>query len=267
MSSAAKTLELLSYFTTARPEIGLSALCRLAGRDKATAYRHLQALEEAGFVEQNPMTKHYRLGPALLQLAQTREATVPRKAAAETALTKLADATGETSHVSVLSGTTLYALVACEAHSHSTRVIIDVDTLALHATASGLCALAFGSSDLMDSLRDPLPAFTPSTMTTVAQVTQAVDAIRDTGFAQADRYYGEDTRSIAAPIFDHTGHLAGTVAVACVATRFTPELGANVMLHLTITAQDITRNWGGTLPHSVPAAWSRTLSNTLDIAS
>ena len=79
MSSATKALKLLSYFSTARPEIGLSQLCRLAQRDKATTYRHLQSLEAVGFVEQNPMTRQYRLGPALMHLSQVREITVPRK--------------------------------------------------------------------------------------------------------------------------------------------------------------------------------------------
>ncbi|WP_405108304.1 helix-turn-helix domain-containing protein [Phaeobacter sp. BS52] len=113
MSSATKTLALLSHFSADRPEIGLSQLCRIAGRDKATTYRHLQALETAGFVEQNPTTKHYRLGPAVLQLAQVREATVPRKLGAQLPLSQLADVTGETAHVSVVSGSTLYALASC----------------------------------------------------------------------------------------------------------------------------------------------------------
>ena len=104
MSSVTKTLALLAFFSPSRPEIGLSQLCRLAKRDKATTYRHLQALEEAGFVEQSALTKMYRLGPALLQLAQVREATVPRKMGAEAALAALSDATGETAHVTVLSG-------------------------------------------------------------------------------------------------------------------------------------------------------------------
>ncbi|ABD56428.1 IclR family transcriptional regulator [Jannaschia sp. CCS1] len=267
MSSATKTLELLAHFTTARPEIGLSAMCRLAGRDKATTYRHLQSLEEVGFVEQNPTNKMYRLGPALLQLAQTREATVPRKAAAEAALARLANATGETSHVSVLSGSTVYALASCESHSHSTRVIIDVDILPLHATGSGLCALAFGPSELMDVVGDAPEVFTPRTPATGAQVARAVAQTRDTGFAQSDRHYGEDTHSISAPIFDQTGHYAGAVTVASVATRFTPALGDCMKHHLVMAARDITRNWGGTLPRSVEAAWARTLTDTLDPSS
>ncbi|WP_461427879.1 IclR family transcriptional regulator [Gymnodinialimonas sp.] len=267
MSSATKTLELLAYFTTARPEIGLSAMCRLAGRDKATTYRHLQALEEVGFVEQNPASKMYRLGPAVLQLAQTREATVPRKAAAEAALTRLAEATGETSHVTVLSGGTIYALASCESHGHATRVIIDVSVFPLHATASGHCALAFGPTELMDQVTDDLEVFTPNTPRSAAQVAGAVAAVRETGFAHSDRHYGEDTYSISAPIFDQTGLFAGAVSVACVATRVTPELTTRVQQNLMTAARDITRNWGGTLPHIVEAAWARTLSDTLEIAS
>ena len=136
MSSAAKTLELLSFFSTARPEIGLSQMCRLARRDKATTHRHLQALEEAGLLEQSPLTRQYRLGPKLLQLAQTREATVPRKQAVMEPLAALAQATGETSHVTVLSGTTVYPLADCESNQHSTRAILDVPSFPLHATAS-----------------------------------------------------------------------------------------------------------------------------------
>ena len=58
MSSASKALELLSHFNTTRPEIGLSDMCRLAGRDKATTYRHLQVLEAAGFVEEHVLVLH-----------------------------------------------------------------------------------------------------------------------------------------------------------------------------------------------------------------
>jgi hypothetical protein len=90
MSSVIKALDLLSHFSASQPEIGLSQLCRIAKRDKATTYRHLQALEVTGFIEQNSATKHYRLGPAVLQLAEIREATVPRKSSAEDPLFDLA---------------------------------------------------------------------------------------------------------------------------------------------------------------------------------
>ena len=257
LSSAAKTLELLAYFSTTRPEIGLSQLCKLAKRDKATTHRHLQALEKTGFVEKNPITKQYRLGPAVLQLAQTREATVPRKAGVQAPLFDLADATGETSHVTVLSGTTVYELMSCDSPKHGTRAIIDIQTFPLHATASGLCALAFGPEALIDVALNELQPFTRTTATTSEDLHTMVEAIRNTGFGRADRSFEDDVQGLSAPIFDQTGHFAGAVSVASVAARFTPDLERIIKTQLIITARQISNNWGGTVPAQIKAIWAK----------
>lgn len=266
MSSAANTLALLGHFTTDSPEIGLTQLCRIAGRDKATTYRYLKTLEAVGFVEQNPATKTYRLGPAVLQLAQVRESTVPRKSGAEPALAALAHATGETCHVSVLSGTTLFALAVCEAPRHSIRAIIDIQTFPLHATASGLCALAFGPATLRDAACADLHPFTTQTVKTPAELDAIIQTARDTGFARSDGSFEAEIHSMSAPIFDQTGDFAGAVAVASVASRVTPSLEHAICQHLTIASRDITRNWGGTIPQQVGTAWARTLTPTLEAA-
>lgn len=257
LSSTAKTLELLAYFSTTRPEIGLSQLCKLAKRDKATTHRHLQALEKTGFVEKNPITKQYRLGPAVLQLAQTREATVPRKAGVQAPLFDLADATGETSHVTVLSGTTVYELMSCDSPKHGTRAIIDIQTFPLHATASGLCALAFGPEALIDVALNELQPFTRTTATTSEDLHAMVEAIRNTGFGRADRSFEDDVQGLSAPIFDQTGHFAGAVSVASVAARFTPDMERIIKTQLVITARQISNNWGGTVPTQIEAIWAK----------
>jgi DNA-binding IclR family transcriptional regulator len=257
LSSTAKTLELLAYFSTTRPEIGLSQLCKLAKRDKATTHRHLQALEKKGFVEKSPITKQYRLGPVVLQLAQTREATVPRKAGVQAPLFDLADTTGETSHVTVLSGTTVYELMSCDSPKHGTRAIIDIQTFPLHATASGLCALAFGPEALIDVALNELQPFTRTTATTSEDLHAMVEAIRNTGFGRADRSFEDDVQGLSAPIFDQTGHFAGAVSVASVAARFTPDMERIIKTQLVITARQISNNWGGTIPAQIEAIWAK----------
>lgn len=257
MSSAAKALTLLSHFSVRQPEIGLSELCRIARRDKATTYRHLQALETAGFVEQNPQTKHYRLGPALMQLAHTREATVPRKYSAQAAIAALSEATGETAHVTVLSGDVLYALASCESALHGARAVIDIATFPLHATASGLCALAFGPAQLQDKAVQDMVAFTPNTAKDAQELGKLVEAARNSGFGQSLGTFETDIQSISAPIFDETGAFAGAVSVASVSSRFTPALERTIKTGLITASRDITLAWGGTLPAAVEAAWSR----------
>ncbi|QBY01460.1 IclR family transcriptional regulator [Rhodophyticola sp. CCM32] len=267
MSSAAKTLDLLSYFTDLQPEIGLSQLCRLANRDKATTYRHVQVLEEAGFIEQNPVTRGYRLGPALLQLAQTRERTVPRKAGTQDALRMLAEATGETVHVAVLSGFTLYALDQLESVKHSTRVLIDVNIFPLHATASGQCSVAFGPPEMMAEAVKNLTRFTSETVTTDEALTAVIDAARECGFAECSDAYERDVHSVSAPVFDQTGLFAGTVTVACVSTRVTPALQRIIRTHLVRASRAISHNWGGSVPDHVETAWARSLTGAEELES
>ena len=262
MSSTTKALELLSHFSAARPEIGLSQMCRLAKRDKATTYRHLTALETSGFVEQNQETRQYRLGPALLQLGRVRELTVPREAGAEAAMTRLADVTGETAHVSVLSGTTLYALASKESPRHSTRAIIDIDTFPLHATASGLCALAFGPEALLDNASMNLKQFTATTPATPDALHQAVGRAREVGFGQSDGQFETEVHSISAPLFDGSGHFVGAVTVAGVASRLDAALERLIKEGLVQASRDITRNWGGQIPAEIERTWAENLATT-----
>ncbi|MEM7061005.1 MAG: IclR family transcriptional regulator [Pseudomonadota bacterium] len=267
MSSASKALSLLSHFSTARPEIGLSQLYRMAKRDKATTYRHLQTLETAGFVEKNPLTKHYRLGPAIMQLAQVREATVPRKEGAKYALEALADATGETAHATVLSGQTLYGLCERESPRHGIRAVIDLNVFPFHATASGLCALAFGPDDLFEVATQNLDGFTAATTTNKRDLTKLVNLVRSQGFGRADQCYEDEIYGLSAPVFDHTRSFAGAVAVACVASRLTPALERTIMSELIIASREVTRNWGGTVPSDIEAKWADTVMHSTAMES
>jgi DNA-binding IclR family transcriptional regulator len=261
MSSTTKALELLSLFSTAEPEIGLSEMCRLVKRDKATTYRHLTALEGSGLVEQNPNTKGYRLGPILLQLGHMREATVPREAGAVAALKRLTEETGETAHVSVLSGCTLFALMAQESPKHSTRAVIDITEFPLHATASGLCALAFGPRELFATACEKLGKFTGKTPTTSDALQTLVETARVAGFARSDGRFESEIHSLSTPIFDQTGQFVGAVSVASVASRFTPALEQTIAAELVQASRDITKNWGGLIPSEIETAWARTMAS------
>ena len=261
MSSTTKTLELLNFFEEKRPEIGLSDLCRLAKRDKATTHRHLQDLEKCGFVEQNPETRNYRLGPGILELAQRREITVPRVSGAKLALRKLADATGETAHVSVLSGSSVHALDSYESPKHSIRVIIDVAIFPLHATASGLCALAFGPSNLIDAACEKMDQFTERTALSRDALEAIATRTRESGFACADRTFENEVYSLAVPLFDQSGSFAGALALASVASRLTDDAGRNIKLNLIKAGQEVSRNWGGKIPATLEAIWAEVLQN------
>ena len=262
MSVISKSLNLLSHFSPSQAEIGLSQFRALSGHDKATTYRYLSALEKAGLVEKNPITKAYRIGPAVLHLAAMREATVPRVATATQSLKKLAEATGETAHVSVLSGYALHSLCACESNKHSTRAVIDMPTLPLHATASGICALAFGPTDLIKAAKRKLTKFTQYTADNNDGLDTSIVEANQTGFGISDRGFEDDIYGVATPLFDGAGQLAGAVAVASVATRISPKIEAEIKKHLAIASREITHNWGGSIPDMLEKCWTQSIKTS-----
>lgn len=260
MSTIERAVALLNLFSADHPEIGLSGLCRAAGRDKATVYRHLTALEAVGLVEQNPETRQYRIGPAVLRWAGLREKAVPRLASVQAALKTLAEATGEMAHASLMQAGRLRALSHFEPGRHSTRVVIDEAELPLNATASGLAVLAFGDPDLLTRMRPDFAAHTVHTPITREALGEAIRKARHTGFGVSDQGYEIGVCGIAVPVFAGSAHAVGAIASAAISQRMTPALAAITKRELITASRQVSRSWGGTIPEMLNRIWDAALA-------
>lgn len=259
MGTVAKALELLDYFSKAQPLIGLTDFARLADLNKATCFRLLAELQAHGLVEQVGAAREYRLGPAVLRLANLREAIVPRKAAALPVLRALALATQETTHISVIEGEKLGMLAFAYAPAHATRVTMeDAEVLPFHATSSGLCALAFCDPGLRDRvLGQSLRQYTQATESDPSIIRARLAQIRSRGIAESNATYEAEVHSFAAPLFDAAGQCVGALAVAAPASRVSPALRDRIITELTPSAAEIVALWGGTLPSGLAKLWAR----------
>lgn len=227
MSTVRKAVSLLELFTLEEPEIGLSDLSRKAGLDKATARRLLMALAEHRLVEQEPVSRRYRLGAGLTRLARIRDAQLPLLPVAIPILRELSQQTGETVHLSEYSAGALLT-IHVELSPKANRVNVNVgQILPLHGTASGLALLAFVREEIRrDCLRTPLAAFTPHTMTDAKQVLQAVWLAAERGYSRSGQGYEEGVHSVAAPILGSDGYPIGTVAIASPVSRADDSVAA-----------------------------------------
>ena len=259
MSTVNKAIDLLSWFSKERAQIGLAEFQRLTGRDKATTYRYLCALEASGFLEQEPVTRAYRMGPAVLRLAHVREATVPRRAGVRLVLPQLADATGELAHASILQGQSLVPLTDHASSRYSARVVLSEPELPLHATGSGIAVLAFGEPALLNATLKKLKRYTDTTKTTKKELDTLLQSAREIGFGVIDQGYEEGVYGIGVPLFDSSNTVAGSVAVASVASRVDDEKIATIKCELIKAARQITHSWGGTVPTSLDQTWDDTL--------
>ncbi len=250
MGTISKALEMLNHFSRKTPEIGLSEFVRLTGRDKATVHRHLVELEQNGFLEQHPVTRAYRLGPAILRLTGVREATNPVRKILRPVVTALAEETGELAHASLLQGRRLSPVFHADPHAHGVQVNFDeAELLPLHATSSGLAVLAFANGKLREKvLSAKLDAFTPQTIVDPKKLSDLIDGVRQTGVSHFERTFDKEVTSRAAPIFDASGEVIGALSVAVPTVRAEPEHLRGIAVALVAAARAATRSLGGTYP-------------------
>ncbi len=258
MGTITKALNLLNFFSPGRAEIGLTEFRTLSGQDKATVHRHLIELAANGFLEQNPETRGYRLGPAILRLAAVRERLFPARSIVAPLVEALASELGELVHVSLREGTHMSPLFHHDALIHGTRVYFDeAELLPLHATASGLAMLAFGPEHLLpEVLKSSLSASTEFTITDPGTLEEVVAGVREDGIAFVDQGFEAHVSSFAAPLFADQPEAVGTIAVAAPTMRMTDDLKRKIKSALPRTAHVVTEQLGGVVPVDLRRIWS-----------
>jgi IclR family transcriptional regulator, acetate operon repressor len=246
-----KAMKLLSHFSPADPEAGLSELARRADFDKAATRRFLVALANHGFIEQNPSNRKYRLGSAFLRFARMREATMPLSAIVQPALSGLALAVGETAHASLITGFDL-ATISIAIPPSAMRVHVDPsEPLPLNATASGIACLAFNDAEFVDAYfaSGKLQKHTPRTAVSQKALRLLIGEARERGYARAAQSFDDEVIGTAVPLSDWSGKPFGAIAVAAVASRFNQRAERLILAKLLEAAVKITRETGGE-PHA-----------------
>lgn len=245
-----RALALLRLFSRARPEIGLSDAARLSGESKATVFRLLNTLCEHGFVEQNAANKTYRLGPAVLELARLREATVPLLSVVQPVLDRLQDLTGETCHVTRFNGQAMAVIASAESRKVHRITIQGVESLPLGTTAAGLIYLAFADPEISAGLFSSIWADASE----AARFRQKIAEARERGYAQVETFEGEEVFGLAAPVFGGDQFAFAAIAVIVPPQRMTEAMHQAVVQGLLAASEEITAKIGGRFSAAFRAA-------------
>jgi DNA-binding IclR family transcriptional regulator len=245
MQTVDKAVELLGYFSERHPEFGLSELARTAGFDKASTRRLLLALMKHDYVEQNPLTRGYRLGVAVLRLARIRETSTPLEAITAPLLEELVELTGETAHFSLRSGMTISTVAFVESPRSSRIHFVLGEEGSLHATASGIVCLAFSHAGTVEQvLGQGLEAHTEHTVTDKRRFRDMLATVAEQGYHINREMYEQDVCSIAAPVFDPSLHPLGAIAVAAPSSRFGEEAQDTIRTAVVEAAAKASRALG-----------------------
>ena len=252
IASVNNALLLLLLFRE-QPRVRLTDACKYLGVAHSTAHRLLAMLAHHGFVQQEPVTRAYIAGPALVEVGLAVVGSLNVREQARPVMEELAAELGETVHLGVLEGKQVRYVDAVESE-RALRVVARTGTLVpAHCTSLGKALLAQMTDDQVAELyptsAEPFAARTERSITTQAKLLKEVSRARARGYAVNSGETEEDVGSVAVAFRDFAGRPAA-IAVAAPTSR----LSAQRISHIgVLMIETIARTPESTVTAQAPA--------------
>jgi len=236
-----RALRILRSFLSGSPRKSLQAIAQEQGLHKSIAFRLLRSLEEQGFVQQDPVTKEYRLGLTLLELGEAARAGLDMRQEALPFIAELVQQTGETAYLTVRSGSEAVCVEVQESPS-AVRVAYRVGLRhPLHLGAAGKVLLAFEEEALGQFLLRRGQEMSPCRL---EGLHRELARIRDQGYAYTAGELEEEASGVAVPVFDRNGTAVAALGFVGPSHRITPERAAQCVPLVLAAGRALSRRLG-----------------------
>ncbi|WP_254715362.1 IclR family transcriptional regulator [Actinomadura sp. NAK00032] len=252
-ASLERGLRVLSAFTGSRSVLGVADLARAAGLTKSTTHRYVATLTKLGYLQQDPETKKYSLGPRAVDLGFAAIDSMELTGLAGPPLQALADETGYTASLGLSDGPDV-VYVDRRRSGRRSALAMDLNLhvgsrLPAYCTSMGKVLLAYKDAAELRQLLDrtDMARRGPKTITNREQLTAALARVRQSGVAVNDEELAPGLRSFAAPVRDRSGAVIAAVNVAVhltVAPASVEALAGRVEPPLRRAAAEISRRLG-----------------------
>lgn len=217
-------LDLLEALAAAAGPLGLSALVARVGAPRPTVHRLLLALQSRGYVTQETRGEGYSIGIRCFELGSLWAQNLDLRAVAAPHLAWLNVEADETVHLAVYDqGDAVYV-----EKLDSSQPIVPKSFVGRRCpgfcVATGRILLAFQPAEVVERvLAQPLPVFTPQSVTDPAELRAMFDRARADGYAVNHGSLRLEVGGLAAPIRDHTGSVVAAVGLCLPEIRFGAE--------------------------------------------
>lgn len=249
--SLERGLAVLSSFNSDRPLIGVSDLSRELDLSRSTAHRYIATLARLGYLQQDPDSKRYRLGPRVLDLGFSAINSMGVRDIAAPHLRQLSDETQRTVNLAILDGTDVVYIERCRtAQQGQSEIDLNLHVgsrLPAYCTAMGKAILAFVPEERLEQIIEHIDFAPrgPNTLTDPRAFRAELDKIRTSGIAVNDEELAYGLRSIAAPIHSSSGEVLAALNLAVHRTVVSmDELIARYGPAVAQTARDISLGMG-----------------------
>jgi DNA-binding IclR family transcriptional regulator len=222
IGSVDNALRLLLAFRD-QSRLRLSDASALLGVAHSTAHRLLAMLAYHGFVRQDPDTRAYEAGPALLEVGLAVVRRMDLRSIVHPVLTELQRRFSETAHLAVLEGREVRYLDSVES-DRALRVVSRTGTrLPAHCTSVGKALLAALPAEQFAALyasdADLLPAATHNSITSLERLSAQLAEVRRRGYATNKEESEDGVGSVAVTMTGAQSEGIAAISVAAPLTR------------------------------------------------
>ena len=236
-------LELLGCFSRQSPTLSGADLARQLGVPRASVFRMLQTLEQAGFVERVGDSSHYRLGLGVLRLGFEYLASMELTEHGRPVIEALRDQSGYSAHLVVRDAREVVFVAKAPGRSAMFQSIQVGARLPAHATVLGRLLLAgLSLADLGDLYPDAaLPTYTPKTPATVAALKALIDTDRAAGYGISQGGFETGISTLAAPVFNDQTEVVAAVSITVPAQQLSDAQVALLLPLVRAAAAQLTQ--------------------------
>ena len=203
-----RALDVLAAFGPGNHDLLVADLVKIVGLSRPTLYRLLNTLEKKGFVTSSGEPQRFRLGPSVAKLAHVWSGTLDISSLARPVMTEAWTFTTETVALFVARGD----MRLCVAEMPSPQPISFRRgvgyTEKLVRGASGRAILAYTPLQA-----GQLEAFAAGTNSDLAWLRDQLALTLERGYAMGHNELIQGAYAVAAPFFDSTGTVAGSLGV------------------------------------------------------
>ena len=239
-----KAFQILALVSDSDHEgLGISELSKTLGMSKGTVHGITTALEELGVVVRDPSSKRYTLGLTLFELGRLAHAHFDLKDTARPFMEDLMRRSRASVFLGILSRDHVTILDIVEADQDLKITSPIGTTIPLLAGAVGKVFLAHMDKGRAEGIiaSKGLTRFTENAVMDVERYQEALERVRESGYATDDEEYLMGVRAVASPIRGG-GHLMAAIWVVGFKAALDDETMIRLGEHTRRTAEAISRS-------------------------
>ena len=214
--SLVKAGKILELFLDEDKSLGITEFSKALQMPKATVQNLVSTLEDMAYLEKDPMTLKYRLGPVLFQLGMKYANSMDLTMIARVWLEKLCTQYGEMSQAGIMMGDKLTIVMKVE---HETTYMVfpqPGSVIPVHSSSLGKVLLAYMSRSRRERVLAccEFTKFTEHTITDKGDFIKELEKVKKAGIGFDLEETVSGLSCVAGPVFNNNGDCIAAVSLS-----------------------------------------------------